>query len=257
VAAGTGSDFGKVLGFRGQAAEYLGALTGGDDRVVDAGWARFTTTDGRSCRRHWINVLSAGIGGLVDLHTARAPAWLPGPLAYAQATVRAIVECRRVPLRCRALLADGRTVERKIDAYAVAVCNGTTFGAGMRVGPMALPDDGLFDVILFERVSKLRLVARLPTIYSGTHLHERGVSHFACRWLSLEPPRDTAAGDPVVRRGRAHRAAPRHGRDSSGSPLGLFPLDVDGDALGDVPLEVGILPCALRVCVPGPSGTSA
>lgn len=248
VAAGTGSDFGKGLGFRGRAEEYVAALAGGGDRLIDAGWAAFTDADGRPRRRLWINVLSGGLGGLVDLHTARAPAWLPGPVAYAQATVRAIVACRRVPLRCRALLADGRLAERTLDAYAVAVCNGTTFGAGMRVGPMARPDDGLFDVILFEKVSKLRLVARLHTIYTGRHLRERGVSHFACRWLSL------AALEPLPHAVRPTGDSPAgHPAQSSASGMvspGRFALDIDGDALGDVPLEVGVLPQALRVCAP-------
>ena len=46
---------------------------------------------GRPVERHWMNVLSAGVGGLVDRCTATAPAFLGGRLAYAPATLRAII----------------------------------------------------------------------------------------------------------------------------------------------------------------------
>ena len=83
-----------------RARRVLAALEGGADRAVDVGWARFPDLAGRPVERYWINVLSAGVGGLVDRYTASAPAALGGRLAYAQATLRAIVMCRRVRLVC-------------------------------------------------------------------------------------------------------------------------------------------------------------
>lgn len=79
VATGTGSDVGKGLGVRGRARECIAALAGNRDRLIDVGWAILTGTGGRRCRRLWINGLSGGLGGLVDLHAASAPAWLPDP----------------------------------------------------------------------------------------------------------------------------------------------------------------------------------
>ncbi len=241
IAAGTGGDFGRALSIPPHFEDYLAAVAGAADRTVDVGWARFAGRDGRPERRLWINVLSAGIGGLVDRYTAVAPGLLPGRVAYAQATVRAIVACRRVSLRCRAVLPDASSRERLLHAYAVAICNGTTFGAGMRVAPMARPDDGLLEVITFETASKLRMALRLRTLYSGRHLRQPGVNHFRCRALTLVPlpARQTRA----TQHGRAAQARVR-------SPRCLFPLDMDGDALGDVPLDVGLLPQALRLCVP-------
>jgi YegS/Rv2252/BmrU family lipid kinase len=241
VAAGTGGDFGRTLGIPARFQDYVAAVASGAERTVDVGLARFTDGAGRPTRRLWINVLSAGIGGLVDRYTAAAPALMPGRIAYAQATLRAIVACRRVPLRCRAVLPDGRIAERLLNAYAVAVCNGSTFGAGMRVAPMAQPDDGLLEVITFETPTKLRMALRLTTLYAGRHLRQPGVAHFTCRSLTLEP---ISPWEP----GRTHDE--RHRPSATHPSTGLFPLDVDGDALGDVPLEVGLLPRALRVCVP-------
>ncbi len=229
VGTGTGGDFGRSLGIPHELGAYLAALRGGADRAVDVGWARFPDLDGRPVERYWLNVLSAGIGGLVDRYTAAAPAFLGGRLAYAQATLRAIVTCRRVRLDCSYVDANGERHELPLDAHAVAVCNGRTFGGGMKIAPMARLDDGLLEVIAFQTATRWRLVGRFRTLYAGTHLLEPGVDHFRCREIELRP-----AGPAAGRRPRA----------------GLFPLDVDGDALGDVPVTIGIARAALRVRAP-------
>jgi diacylglycerol kinase family enzyme len=228
VATGTGADFGHTLGIAPRVEAHLAAVAGGAERAVDVGVARFTAGDGRPVERFWLNVLSAGVGGLVDRYAAAAPAFLGGRVAYAQAAIRGIVVCRRVRLRCRFVPPGGAPVERLLDSHAVAVCNGTTFGGGMNIAPMARPDDGLLEVVAFETRTRWRLVGRFLTVYNGTHTDEPGVNHFTCRSLRLEPV-------------TAPRRPPRGG---------LFPLDVDGEALGDVPLEIALLPRALRIRVP-------
>jgi len=233
IAAGTGGDFGRALGLPHRFEDYVAAIAGGAERTVDVGRAHFTGNDGCPADRYWINVLSAGIGGLVDRFAAGVPGFLGGRLAYAQATLRAIIACRRVKLRCRAVLPDGSDYECLLHAHAVAICNGTTFGGGMRVAPMAQPGDGLLEVITVETETKVLMLRRMRTLYAGTHLTEPGIGHFSCRSLELLP-----AEEPAGRRPRA----------------GVFPLDVDGEALGDVPLSVEVVPGALRVCVPAAPG---
>ena len=228
IATGTGGDFGRALGIAPHVEDYLAAVAAGHERALDVGVARFTGAAGEPLERYWVNVLSAGVGGLVDRYAATAPAVLGGRIAYAQAALRGIVMCRRVRLRCRITRPDGAEDERLLDSHAVAICNGTTFGGGMRIAPMARPDDGLLEVIAFETRTRWRLMGRFLTVYAGTHTSEPGVHHFSCRALRLEPL------DPPARRPGG----------------GLFPLDVDGEALGDVPLEVSLIPHALRVRAP-------
>jgi diacylglycerol kinase (ATP) len=169
-----------------------------------------------------VNVLSAGIGGLVDRYVASLPDRLGGRPAYMLATLAALAACRRRRLACRATSGDGDTIELEFEGFAVAVCNGHTFGGGMRIAPGALVDDGLFDVVTIERRSRVTMLKDFASIYSGTHLTKRGVRHLVCRHLELAPS-----------------APPGAGR--------TFPLDVDGEPLGDVPLVVDVLPGALTV----------
>ena len=229
VGTGTGGDFGRSLGIPHELGAYLAALKNGADRTVDVGWARYPDVDGRVAERYWINVLSAGVGGLVDRYTAAAPSFLGGRLAYGQATVRAIIMCKRVRLVCDYVDPQGERHLLPVHAHAVAVCNGQTFGGGMNIAPMASLDDGLLEVIVFQPRTRWRLVGRLKTVYAGTHLLEPGVHHFTCRELEVRP-----ASPPAGRRPHT----------------GLFPLDVDGDPLGDVPVAAGVAPAALRVRAP-------
>lgn len=252
LTTGSGGDFGRALGIPHRPEAYIAAIVGGGERAVDVGCARFTGHDGTPTDRYWINVLSAGLGGLVDRYVAATPGFVDGRLAYAQATLRAFTVARRVALRCRAALPDGSASDRILDAYAVVVCNGSSFGGGMKVAPMAQPDDGLLDVITLETESRLTLLRRFATVYAGKHLTEPGVGHFRCRSLELSAvPGSVAAPAAGAEAGRPARLA-ASGRPARRAPrAGLFPLDVDGDALGDIPLSVRLLPGALRICAPG------
>lgn len=229
VSTGTGGDFGRSLGLAHRFDAYLAALVSGRERPVDVGRAHFTGVDGTTCERFWVNVLSAGIGGLVDIYSAAAPSWLGGRIAYGAAALQGIVACPRIALRCRSVLPEGSPDERLLHAHAVAVCNGRTFGGGMRIAPMAVVDDGLLEVVSFE-TTKLRLIWRFGTIYRGTHVLEPGVNHFTCRSLELTPLE--APAGPSRRRSLKH---------------GLFPLDIDGDHRGDVPVRIDLLPGALSM----------
>jgi diacylglycerol kinase family enzyme len=69
--------------------------------------------------------------------------------------------------------------------------------------------------------SKPYLADRVRGVYSGRHLEEPTVHHFPCEALELR------LGDEAAER--------------------RFLLDVDGEALGSLPLEVDIVPGRLRV----------
>ena len=64
-----------------------------------------------------------------------------------------------------------RLFSREEHRVGVAViANGTTFGHGMRIAPEAKIDDGLFDVLVIEGISRPKLLTALRLVYSGKHL---------------------------------------------------------------------------------------
>jgi YegS/Rv2252/BmrU family lipid kinase len=220
INVGTGGDLRRSLGIGPGPEQSIDALTLGRERHIDVGHASFLGPDGALVDQYFVNVLSAGLGGLVDRYVATAPSFLGGRAAYYLASLRAVAVGRERPVMAR-ITWDGDTREEVIPAYIIAVCNGRWFGGGMDVAPMALPDDGRLEVLTITERNRLYLAAKIRKIYPGRHLEEPTVHHFPCQRIEL-------------------RLADR---DASRSYL----LDVDGDPLGSLPLTVEVVPRRLRV----------
>jgi len=220
IPQGTGGDFRRSLGRGHGLQESLTALASGGERRIDLGRLAYTDFDGATRDRYFINIVSAGLGGLVDRYVVAMPAWVGGRLGYYAAALRAFAVCPQARLRCR-FTRDGQTQERELRARVIAVCNGAYFGSGMYMAPMALVDDGRLEVVAVAQPTWLHMVLRSRRIYDGSHLAIRGVEHFACQRIDLD------VVDEKVRR--------RH------------LLDVDGDALGRLPLSIEVLPGALAL----------
>jgi diacylglycerol kinase (ATP) len=220
VAQGTGGDFRRSLGLEHGLSHYLEAIGSGRERPVDVGRLTYRDDDGTTKERFFINIVSAGLGGLVDRYVASAPAWVPGSIAYYHAALRAIVHCPEARVRSRSVL-DGIEEERVLPAYVVAVCNGAFFGSGMHMAPMARVDDGVFEVVSVTQPKRLKMFQKSRTIYTGAHLREPGVVHFSCQSVTLDVEDEH------------HRSR--------------FPLDVDGEPIGGVPVTVQVLPGALTL----------
>ncbi len=222
VGLGTGGDFRRTLGVDHRLDAYVEAIASGRELRVDVGKLRFRANDGAPGSRWFVNIVSAGMGGLVDRYVAHTTKAFGGRAAYLMASTRALANCERGRLRCGVGLGDERH-ERHVDTYMIAICNGRYFGGGMHVAPMAKPDDGRFEVVSMDAPSKLAFMAYSRRIYGGSHLGSPGVEHFACDRLTLD-----------IENERARE---------------VFLLDVDGEPLGGLPLDVELVPRALTVRV--------
>jgi diacylglycerol kinase (ATP) len=126
------------------------------------------------------------------------------------------VAVRFRPARMSIDLEDGRIRTR---ALMVTVANGPYTGAGMTVAPEARLDDGKFDVRVFRRFSKPRLIRHLVSIAFGRYRYAPEVDTYRSRNVRIE----------------------------SASPL---PARADSRDLGTTPVEFRVRPRALRVVVP-------
>jgi diacylglycerol kinase (ATP) len=106
-------------------------------------------------------------------------------------------------------------------ALMVTVSNGPYTGAGMTVAPGARLDDGRFDVRVFRRFSKLRLLRHLASIAFGRYRYAPEVDTYRSRFVRVQ----------------------------TASPL---PARADSRDLGTTPVEFVTRPRALRVIVPEP-----
>lgn len=209
VGQGTGGDLLRTLGLEHRLDKYLEAIASGRVRRLDAGRARYVNHDGGPAERWFVNILSAGMGGLVDQYVAGASRALGGKAAYFGASVKALATCRRGRLACTV---DGE--KRELTSYMIAICNGRYFGSGMKIAPDAAIDDGRFEIVSIDAPSKAGLLVNSNRIYGGSHIGKPGVIHLPCtRRVELDLLDEDARDRFLI--------------DCDGEPLGRLPLAID------------------------------
>jgi len=137
-----------------------------------------------------------------------------GRLVYLRAVVTSLRDYRTAEMVVR--LGEAETWTGA--AASVVVCNGASFGGGMRIAPGARPDDGLLDVVLLGALGRAELARWLPTVYWGGHLTNAKIK----RW----------------RAARVRVAAETR-----------LPVQLDGELGAHTPLDVTICPAALRLLI--------
>jgi YegS/Rv2252/BmrU family lipid kinase len=216
--AGTGGDFRKTVGVPRELAAAAAALRGRKSSPIDLGQVELVGHDGAPVTRHFLNIASFGIGGVVDELVNTGSKRLGGRLSFMLATVRAQARFHNQAVRLRF---DGGAPERRI-IHNVAVANGRYFGGGMLIAPDAKLDDGQFDVVELGDLSRLELLTGGRRIYAGTHLDLPKVRVRRAATVEAEPD------DPNER----------------------VLIDLDGEAPGRLPARFRLLPAALRIKLP-------
>ncbi|MBI4701285.1 MAG: diacylglycerol kinase family lipid kinase [Deltaproteobacteria bacterium] len=224
VGQGTGGDFRRTLGLPNELAGYCAALGSGKTRAVDVGRFSFVNAKDEPDEAYFINILSVGMGGLVDRHVAHASRLLGGRVAYMTASLRALWENEVGNLACTlhgAAGAEPRSFE--VATRSLAICNGRFFGSGMEVAPMATPDDGLLHVVSLGAAGKISFLLSSLAIYSGEHVRNPEVHVWSGERIEVR-----------LRNEEIRRS---------------FLLDVDGEPLGQLPIDVQLVPRAIEVLV--------
>jgi YegS/Rv2252/BmrU family lipid kinase len=170
--AGSGNDYVKALGVGTGLRRALEVLVGGNVRVVDT-----AEVDGIPFN----NGLGIGFDAEVAAGAARAPAYLGGTGRYLWSVGRLLKDFRCHEAR---LVIDGEVVDAKTILVAVAL--GTTYGSLFRLAPGAVLDDGLFDVIWSEEVSRAEVLRLIPAALRGTLSKRRKVHTARAREVEIE-----------------------------------------------------------------------
>lgn len=147
-----------------------------------------------------------------------------GSMAYNLSIVQCL--CSRLSSRVRVEL-DGETFEE--DCILTAICNGGWYGGGYQAAPEASLDDGLLDIVLVRKISRLRIAGVLGTYQKGRHL-ENGQVVPALEDIML------------YRRAKEVRVTPLDGRP--------IVVNLDGECAPRESLEARVLPLAARILLP-------
>jgi diacylglycerol kinase (ATP) len=171
---GTGNAFMKELGLgTTDWRKAIDIIALNRSRAIDVGRLQ-------SQGRTWYFLNIVGMGFIADIaQTAARLKWL-GNAAY---TLAVLLQLPRLRAQRLSLVIDGQSVER--EGIFVEVANSRYTGTSFLIAPKARLDDGLLDVVLLKRVSRLGLLRLLRTVYDGSHIRHPQVEYLQARSISV------------------------------------------------------------------------
>lgn len=217
IPAGTANELCRALGHLAQPSLAFEAAAGRGARAIDIMRLRCVGLDGHPVERYGYLIMALGGAATISHRTSRSR-WLKklGEIAYLLMTPAVTLTYRQ---RAVSITIDGAPQGTR-RLFTAMVGNTENGGGGMKLVPGARFDDGVLDLIEMGDVSRFTLLfGVLPKLYSGAH-----AKHLAVR----------------MSRGKSFRF------DSDAETL----VDLDGETVGRLPLEIEIVPQAVRIGVP-------
>lgn len=204
---GTANDWVRTLGSPLRLPDAVDALPAARPDTIDVGLARCRGRCGEAHGRAFLNFAEAGVGSeVIRRMEERRGAYLPAAVraAFSYLPRRFDVALDREEARCIGPL------------LSLIVAGGRYFGSGIRVAPMARPDDGLLEVITLGDFSRFEILRKIPKFVAGKYFDEPKVHHYSARELAA------VSGDPVS-------------------------LVLDGEIAGELPVTIRVAPHALKI----------
>ncbi len=215
IPIGTGGDLRRTLDVPRDISAAAEVVARGRAWTIDVGKASLLSHDGAPISRYFVNVVSFGMGGDVSVRAKNFLSDLSGKAAFLYATAAVFFTYRG---KCVRLTIDGQPLPEDLDITNVAVGNGRYHGGGMHPCPRAAMDDGLLDVTTIRQLTTFEFIRDLPVLYSDDVYQHPKVDHYHANRLRAE-------SEDITR------------------------IEIDGEGLGRLPLEIEILPARLSVLV--------
>ena len=215
IPQGTGSDFRRALRLPLNEDRAIDTIQHGKTKTLDAMRVVYRQPDGTDATRYALNLTSFGMGGVVAARANRSSKPWGGTITFLIATALTTLDFNGNHVFMR--MDDGE--RHDVWITNVAIGNGQYHGAGMRVCPRAVIDDGLLDVTIIEKLSLWEITRSARLLFNG-RIYDHPKVHFSRTRKLVATSVEPAA------------------------------IEIDGEPLGHLPLEITVLPAAIRMIVP-------
>jgi YegS/Rv2252/BmrU family lipid kinase len=211
ITVGTGNDWGRMFGIP---VDYEGAI-----RIIKEGKCMLQDTGVvhhyhgvKREKRFFINIAGLGFDAIVVKRTNRQKdQGKSGKMLYFWNLLRSLLGYRHVKAE---IVIDGKRILH--DVFSISLGIGRFSGGGMMQTPMAVANDGLFDITVIKRIRKGEVIRSLKMLYDGTILNHPKIESFKGKDIQID----------------AHP---------------LIHVETDGESLGHSPIEFTILPRSIRI----------
>lgn len=161
--------------------------------------------------RYFLNALNLGVAAASAATAHRLPRWI-GSARY---TTAFWVALGRFHSGNATVEIDHHSFEG--EAINIVIANGQFFGGGLNIAPRSILGDGKMDVQVFLGPRR-QAFSLMPRVMRGTHLTHRGVRRYSGSRVRVDVPN-------------------------------LWPVEADGEILGDGDVLIDVLPEAVRFVI--------
>ena len=173
IPAGTGNDFRQAIGVPKDPVAALDIIFAGHSKSVDIG-----LLNGEKC---FINVAGTGFDVDVIKNTNRVRRLFTGSVAYYLGIVMSIIGYKNIKLD---ITANGKAFQKTV--LLIAIANGKCYAGGLQVAPDSSVTDGLFNIVILNRIAKWRILIELPKLQRGEVEKIAYAEQFTCSEITID-----------------------------------------------------------------------
>ncbi len=211
ISVGTGNDWGRTFNIPAGYKDAIDVIVKENTFRQDIGKVIYKSKD-KTHSRYFINMAGLGFDALVAKKTnLQKASGKGGPLSYLINLLTSLIVHKSTDTK---LIIDGKPVNEDIFSMSVAICQYN--GGGMKQAPDAVPDDGLFDITLITKVTRMTVLRNVTKLYDGSFVKLSQVKQFRGQVVQVE------------------------------SNPKLF-LETDGESLGHTPITFEIMPRCITI----------
>ena len=214
IPVGTGNDWIRMYGIPTRYSEAIRAIREGYTLLQDVGEVHYEESHYAQVR-YMANVAGAGFDPtVIKIYEHYKAKGRRGRHLYAEGSVRSFFRYKSTGVK---VWIDGEQVHNDL-LFSAAIGIGKYNGGGTQQLPLAIADDGLFDLTLYRPMHWWQILFRLRRLFNGDIYSIGHVAHYRGRHIRIE-------SSPEIM------------------------VEVDGELLGGTPLEFKIHPRCVRVVV--------
>ena len=214
IPVGTGNDWIRMYGIPTRYAEAIRAVKEGHTLMQDIGEVHYEESQYAQVR-YMANVAGAGFDpSVTKIYEHYKAKGRRGKHLYAKGCVKSFFRYKSTGVK---VWVDGQLVHKDL-LFSAAIGIGKYNGGGTQQLPLAVADDGLFDITLYRPMHWWQILFRLRRLFNGDIYSIGHVKHYRGSHIRIESTPDIM-------------------------------VEVDGELLGGTPLEFKIYPRCVRVIV--------
>jgi len=211
ITVGTGNDWGKMFGIPLDYEEAIKILKKNDTLLQDTGMVQYHYGEKKE-KRYFINIAGLGFDAKVVKRTnAQKEKGLGGKTLYFWNLLTSLITYKHIHAN---IIIDGKEYKNKLFTMSLGI--GKYSGGGMMQTPLAIPDDGLFDITVINDIGKTEVIRSLKMLYDGTILQHPKIDGYTGKDVHID------AKKPVH-------------------------VEADGESLGHSPVKFTIIPKSINI----------